>query len=208
MNFGWKRLGNCISREGSHTTRLLYFSLLAVVVGVVGCGHTYVERGLEGEITDAGWTTTPLPAEACGLMTLWPGPQFAMGRYSPPKAVCYVFLDAQDETRPLFHLMKQATGDHLYTARSTEIPEAAAQGYAFRDTCCYVYPAPGPGRVPLYRLLKDGSWCHLYTTSESARDSLVKVHGYAAEGVACYVPQDSVGGAMTLYRMQPKPARD
>jgi len=131
-----------------------------------------------------------------------------MGRYSLPKAVCYVFLAAQDETQPLFHLVKQATGDHLYTARSTEIPEAAEGGYTFKDTCCHVYPAPGPGGVPLYRLLKDGSWCHLYTTSKSALDSLVTVHGYRDEGVACYVPQDSVGGVMTLYRMQPKPVRE
>jgi hypothetical protein len=141
-------------------------------------------------------------------MTLSPGPQMAMGRYSPPRAVCYVFSTARDETQPLFHLVKQATGDHLYTARSTEIPEAAERGYALKDTCCQVYLAPGPGRVPLYRLLKDGTWCHLYTTSDSARDSLVTVRGYKDEGVACYVPQDSIGGAMTLYRMQPKPVRE
>jgi len=208
MNLASKHYGNDSSRACYWTDRLLHLIFLLIVAGVAGCGHTYVERGPEGEITDLGWSTEATPAGGCWLMTLNPGLQLAMGKYSPPKVVCYVFSAAQDGTQPLFHLVKQATGDHLYTARLTEITEAAELGNAFEDTCCYVYAAPGPGRVPLYRLLKDSTWCHYYTTSESARDSLVTVHGYTVEGVACYVPQDSVGGAVPLYRMQRKSVRE
>jgi hypothetical protein len=128
-----------------------------------------------------------------------------MGAYLLPKPVCYVFSVAADETQPLFHLENQSTGDHLYTARKPEISEASESGYALRDTCCHVYSAPGPGRIPLHRLVKSGTWCHFYTTSETARDSLVAVQGYTIEGVAGYVPQDSVAGAVMLYRLQRKP---
>jgi hypothetical protein len=141
-------------------------------------------------------------------MTLSPGAQLVVGSYSSPEAVCYVFPAAQDGTQPLLHLENRSTGDHLYTAWQTEIMGATMGGYAIKDVCCHVYASPAPGCIPLYRLSKRGTWCRFYTTAEAERDNLISIHGFTTDGVACYVPQDSVGGAVILYRIRRISDRD
>jgi len=194
-------LNNCRSTKDRHMIRLLYTALLGIFAGLAACGHRTIERGPDGEITSVMYSDGA-PSGTCYVMTLSPGLQSLRGDYSPPEKVCYVFAIARPETEPLFHLENGSSGDHLYTARSTEISEAAGWGYAFKDTCCYVYPAAAPGRTPLYRLSKPGTWCHFYTTSEAERDDLVQFHGFTAEGVVCYVPQDLVDGARVLSRLR------
>ncbi len=182
--------------------RLLYISLLSVALGITGCGHRYIERGPDREITGFGWSTDPPPAGSCYLMTLLPALQSLEGGYSPAEAVCCVFPTRRSETQPLLHLENRSTGDHLYTEWQAEIAEVTKGGYAIKDTCCYVYTTPGPGRIPLYRLSKPGTWCRFYTTAEVERDNLISIHGFTTDGVACYAPQDSLGGARILYRMR------
>jgi hypothetical protein len=203
MGIGREYLVKFNSTEGPCMTRFVAIAVLSVAVGVTGCGgHTFATRDADGQIIEAGWADGPPPGGSCHLLTLWPAAQVALGGYSRPEVVCNVFPVAQEGTQPLLHGENQATGDHLYTTSPTEIPDAGRGAYAFKDTCCHVYPASGSGRVPLYRLSKSGTWCHFYTTSESARDSLVTMHGWTAEGVACYVPDDSVAGAKKLYRVR------
>jgi len=185
-------------------TRFVCILVMLVVTLLAGCGgYTHVTS--RDEETGSSWTTiTPRkgPAAGCYLMTLSPGLQRMVGGYSAAEPVCYVPRTAGSGTQPFFHLANPSTGDHLYTARASEISEAAQWNYTFADTCCYVYADSASGRLPLFRLFKEGTWCHFYTTSESARDSLAGFHGYKMEGVACYVRSDSLGGARVLYRMR------
>ena len=85
MNLASKHYGNDSLRAYFWINRFLHLIFLLIVASVAGCGHTYVERGPEGEITDLGWSTETTPAGGCWLMTLSPGLQLAMGKYSPPK---------------------------------------------------------------------------------------------------------------------------
>jgi len=180
--------------------RLIYVTLLALLVGLTACARRTIQRGPDGEITRIIWSGAV--KSTCYMMTLHPALHSSMGGYSLAQPVCRVFRARMPATQPLVHLENSSTGDHLYTTRLTEISEAAQWGYAFRDTLCYVFATPGPDRVPLFRLWKEGAWCHFYTTVEAERDSMVRMHGFTAEGEACYVPQEEISGAVLLYRMQ------
>jgi len=185
-------------------TRLMYLALLGLLAGLAACGQKTVERDPDGHITTIVFSDGAPPG-TCYVMSLSPALLSVTGDYSPGEAVCYVFPRPLPETYPLLHLENQSTTDHLYTARTSEITEAAQWGYAFRDTTCYVYPSPAPGCLPLYRLCKHGTWCHFYTIDEAERDRVIRLQGFTDEGIACYVPQDPVEGARILYRLRKTP---
>jgi len=184
--------------------RLVYVVLLALLVGLTACAQRTIQRGPEGEISTITFDFDKVES-TCYAMTLYPAFQALKGEHSPAKPVCLVFLARLPGTQAFVHLEHPSTGDHLFTTFPAEISAAVQGGYAFRDSLCYVFTDAGPDRNPLFRLSKQGTWCHYYTTVEAERDSLVRMHGFTAEGEACYVPREAGSGAVLLYRMQKVP---
>lgn len=68
-----------------------------------------------------------------------------------------------------------------------------------------VFNRPMPNTAPLYRLSKPlagrDSPERYYTTSKEKVDNLVNSHGWASEGILCYVPGGMEGGTKPLYHL-------
>ncbi|MFA5902497.1 MAG: RHS repeat-associated core domain-containing protein [Desulfobacula sp.] len=104
---------------------------------------------------------------------------------------------------PFFRLYKGANKDHLYTTNPEERDKAIAEGYTYERIEGSISNRNATGMVPLYRLLyNDGTKKdHFYTTSVVEKDAAIANSGYVTEGIAGYVYENSVPGAVAMYRL-------
>lgn len=75
-------------------------------------------------------------------------------------------------------------------------------GWTSRGPAGFVYPSPSnaPGLVPLYRIYQPASGDHFYTTDQAERNTALTNYGYADEGVAGYVFNQSGQVRKPLFR--------
>ena len=93
---------------------------------------------------------------------------------------------------PMYRLYNPNSGEHFYTASSSERDDVIAAGWNYEGIG---WTAPSASKTPVYRLYSGSD--HHYTTSTSERDSLIS-SGWSYEGVSWYsCPGD---GAVPLYR--------
>src|SRR5688500_15363387 len=95
-------------------------------------------------------------------------------------------------------------GSVILTADYSQV-KALEKLYGFESGVIgFVFNRQMPNTRPLYRLAKQGSNPspeRFYTTDERKVEDLVKNHGWASEGILCYVYGGMGGGTKALYRL-------
>ncbi|KAF9568682.1 hypothetical protein CPC08DRAFT_795010 [Agrocybe pediades] len=108
---------------------------------------------------------------------------------------------------PFFRLWNPALKDDFYTVSVDEKNNAIAKlGYNDEGVAGYLWPntvAQQKKTIPLYRVYNGqaGVHNHFYTTSPVERDADINNLGYANEGTAGYVYNDTLCGGLPLYRL-------
>jgi subtilisin family serine protease len=83
---------------------------------------------------------------------------------------------------PMYRLYNPNSGEHFYTASSTERDGLVKVGWTSEGTGWY---APSTSSTPVYRLYNPNAGDHHYTTSATERDNLKRV-GWTYEGIGWY----------------------
>ena len=99
-------------------------------------------------------------------------------------------VNAAAERSPLYRLYNARTGDHLFTASSSERAAAVTGGYVMEPSPGFLASADDAAKTALYRLYYPRTGEHFYTVNATERTSLAG-HGWLAEGVAGEVGLES-----------------
>ena len=94
----------------------------------------------------------------------------------------------------MYRLYNPNSGEHFYTASSSERDSVSASGWGYEGVAWY---APSSG-APVYRLYNPNAGDHHYTTSSYERDHLVSV-GWRYEGVCWHSAPSSGAPVYRLY---------
>lgn len=89
--------------------------------------------------------------------------------------------------RVFYRLLSPNSGEHFYTANTSERDTLVAQGWLLEGDIGCVADATTCGAVTLYRLVQPGGM-HMFTADAAERDALVS-GGWVLEGPAAYVWQ-------------------
>ncbi len=106
---------------------------------------------------------------------------------------------------PFYRLYKgdDVNRDHFYTTNPQERDDAVASGWTYERVEGSISNCVAVDMVPLYRLLyNDGvKEDHFYTTDLVERNNAIDNLGYESEGIAGYVFETPVPGAVALHRL-------
>ncbi|MFP2956423.1 metallophosphoesterase [Myxococcus sp. 1LA] len=136
----------------------------------------------------AGWLA------ACGGPVEQPGPEVATAASA---------LDCATLNRPVYHHIKPANGDSLYTLNVNEAANAATtwgytedRGVAFRAAA-----VTGTGLSPVYRIYSPSRTEHFWTIDEAERNDLMQNGGYTTnENVGFYASKTAAACLVPVYR--------
>ena len=95
------------------------------------------------------------------------------------------------QTNAMYRLYNPNSGEHFYTASSTERDKVKKAGWHYEGIG---WQAPKSG-TPVYRLYNPNAGDHHYTLNANEKNNLVKV-GWRYEGISWYS-----GGSKPLYRL-------
>ncbi|KAJ7156962.1 hypothetical protein C8R43DRAFT_1065279 [Mycena crocata] len=96
-----------------------------------------------------------------------------------------------------YRMYNRKTGDHFYTASSSEKKSFGKKGYKLQEVSGLVFKSQQKNTVPFYRLV--GGSDHFYTMSKSERHSAV-AGGFKKDGTAGYIFATQICGSTPLYR--------
>ena len=113
----------------------------------------------------------------------------AKGYVSQGIAAYILPSDTQAPTAvPLFRLYSAKSGDHYYTANTTNRDAVLSRGnYVSDGIAGYVYADQQCGTVPLYRLYHHTIGDNFFTTDQAEVYDFVDQMGYVDLGVTAYV---------------------
>ena len=106
---------------------------------------------------------------------------------------CYLYVHQVPKSVPLYCYLQETVKDNFYTTNSLEIGtttpgEIGNHGYKSEGIAGYCFPEMMSNTVPLYRYYNSKIFDHFYTTDDTEIDTVTAgEHGYAFEGIACFV---------------------
>ena len=99
--------------------------------------------------------------------------------------------------RQMHRLYNPYSGEHLYTADTSERDALAGIGWIYEGVG---WTAPKGSQTPVWRLYNPYSGDHHYTMKADEYESLAKI-GWEQEGIAWYSASKDDKGAVPLYRL-------